>query len=325
MNVTPKLSIVLPSYNEKQNLQLIIPEIKSILEKVNYDNYEIIIVDDGSTDGTDVLLATLTMSESRLKTIFLSRNFGHQAAVSAGLDMSNGAAVIVMDSDFQHPPQLIPTLLDRHCEGFDIVLCVRARESWSIKRFFSELFYKTINILTKYNFKPNIADFGLLSRKAVDTLKRMPEKDRFLRGLVQWVGFSKSYVEYHVANRKNGRPKYTFAKSFELALSGITSFSGAPLRLAIWSGLFVSLFGFCYLLYILFIWLYFPAHLITGWSSLISIILIIGGFQLLILGIIGEYLFRIYFEVKGRPLYIIKSKLNFFNEVKKSEYGIDNQ
>ena len=320
-----ELSVILPCYNEAENITGLVAELKKNLRDIGI-SYEIIIVDDGSTDNTFEALKDLLLEEG-IKYIRLSRNFGHQAALSSGIDHANGEAVAVMDADFQHPPGMIKEMYNKFLEGNEIVLCARDRNERGnlIKNIGGRFFYYLIKRIIDFDIRGNIADFGLYGRKVVETLKRMPEKDRFHRGLVQWIGFKKTYLSYRIGYRLNGKSRYTLRKCLDLALSGITSFSAAPLRISFWFGSFVAMAAFFYILYIIFSYLFFQEKLVSGWSSIISVILLIGGIQLIMLGIIGEYLYRIFNETKGRPLYIVDKKLGFEDEITNSLYGIDNK
>jgi len=326
MNNSVDLSVVLPAYNEAENLSCLLPELEKIIFGMGL-NFEIIVVDDGSSDNSREIIAEASKRNAAIKGLFLSRNFGHQAALNAGLDFASGEVVIVMDADFQHPPSLIPEMHKLCRDGNDIILCVREKNEKGrlIKNKASRFFYLLMSKIVDFNLRSNIADFGLYSRTVIDTLKRMPEKDRFLRGLVQWVGFKKAYLNYEVGERRSGKRGYTFKKSLNLAISGITSFSAVPLRMSLWVGFFMAAFGFVYLVFILIKYFFYPSSLVSGWASAISVVIIIGGLQLIILGIMGEYLYRIYNEIKGRPLYIVREKVGFNNEIIKSNYGIDNK
>jgi len=319
-----KLSIVIPAFNEEKNLSSLIPEIEKNATAIT-DDYEIIVVNDGSTDDSLRILEELRQNNKKVKYISLARNFGQQAALCAGLDLGLGQCVITMDADWQHPPSLINELYKKYAQGADMVFGIcNEQKFWNIKNIFSSFFYKFFKSITNFNIAPRANDFALLSRNVVDILKKLPEKDRFLRFLTQWTGLKKDFVDYKNNKRKTGRTKYSLGRSINLAVSGITSFSAAPLRASFWAGIIVSVFGFIYLCYVLFVYFFEPQKIISGWASIISMILILGGFQLTILGIIGEYIFKIYNEVKGRPFYIIKDKIGFDLLLHDSKYGMDN-
>lgn len=306
------LSIIIPAYNEAANLGELFRRLRLVIEPLKL-TYEIIVVDDGSEDSTIDLIRSEHESNSDIKLVHLSRNFGHQAALHAGLDYSCGAAVVTMDGDLQHPPELIPRMFLEYKNGYDLVLGERKaeKERKLFKNKLRVLFYSFINKISNVELRANVADFNLYGRTVVEVLKKLPEKDRFLRGLAQWVGFKKKYIEYEADARLHGNSKYTLVKMVKLAITGITSFSAFPLRIAWWLGIAVSLSGFIYGGYIIFEYLYFPSRLIPGWTSLIIVVLIIGGAQLFILGIIGEYLFKIFYEIKGRPSYIVDKTIGF--------------
>lgn len=319
------LSIVIPAFNEAKNLEVLINRLIVAVNKLEVE-YEIIIVDDGSTDNSAKILQNLCLDNKRLKILFLSKNFGHQAALNAGLDNSIGEAVITMDADLQHPPELVGQMYNEFKNGYDLVLGERLSniKISKIRKGSSDLFYIIFNKLSESKIQANVADFNLYSRAVVNVLKQMPEKDRFLRGLVQWIGFNKKYFQYQADNRLDGESKYSLKKMVELALSGITSFSASPLRVAWWIGLAVAIGDFIYGVYIIFQYLFFRSSLITGWASLIIVILFVSGVQLMILGIMGEYLSKIFYEIKGRPLYIVKRSIGINNSISnnKTKYGI---
>ncbi len=308
------LSIVIPSYNEAENLTELIKRLCGVIEPA-FLKYEIIIVNDGSEDNTVGLVLDEHKNNANIKLINLSRNFGHQAALNAGLDYSSGEAVITMDADLQHPPELILKMFLEYKNGYDLVLGVRktTKDRKLFKNKFSTLFYFILNKISKVELRANVADFNLYGRKVVEVLKKLPEKDRFLRGLAQWVGFKKKFLEYDAERRFRGASKYSMTKMVRLAITGVTSFSAFPLRITWWLGLVVSLSGVIYGAYVIFQYIYFPASLVAGWASLVIIFLIIGGAQLFTLGIIGEYLFKIFYEIKARPSYVVEKTVGFLN------------
>ncbi|MBR5130753.1 MAG: glycosyltransferase [Alphaproteobacteria bacterium] len=299
-----KVSVVVPAYNEEGNLTRLVQTLLPILSV--YNDYEIILINDGSSDKTIEVMKQLHHDNSRVHYISLSRNFGHQYALKAGLDAAIGDCVISMDADLQHPPRLIPALIDGWQKGYDIVYTTRqdkGTESF-FKRFSSEFFYKFFRVLTGLKIPAGAADFRLLDKKVVQTLKNMPEKALFLRGLIYWMGFKQFAISYQVEPRFSGRSSYSLKKMLGLAIAGATSFSIKPLRLAIYLGFIVALLGCLSTAYVLYMKL-FAGSVITGWSSLMCVLLILGGSQLFVMGIIGEYIGRIFVEMKNRPNYII--------------------
>ena len=299
------ISIVIPAFNEEKNVSIIAAAIANVFASSSY-NYEIIFVDDGSSDATAPILKSLSLSNQNIKYILFSRNFGHQVALKAGLEKTNGDAVITMDADLQHPPTLIPTLLEHWQKGFDIVYTVRedAQELSFIKKKTSSLFYNFLNKLSDIDLESGTADFRLMSRQVVDVAKNFNESDLFWRGLVKWMGFSQVAVNYKAANRLHGTSKYTFKKMMQFALKGITSFSTKPLYIAIYLGFISAALSILYIPYAVYSLLTHQA--ISGWASVIVTIAFFGGLQLLILGIIGLYLGKLFMQSKQRPHYIIK-------------------
>jgi dolichol-phosphate mannosyltransferase len=310
-----QLSIVVPALNEAEGIPTLIERLEEAVTPLRI-SYEIIIIDDGSTDGTFSVVSEKNVSNPHVKGISFSRNFGHQAALNAGLDAATGEAVITMDADLQHPPILIPKMYQLFKDGYDVVLGERQhnKQKGTLNSFLGSLFYFFLNKVSDFEIRANVADFNLYSRPVVETLKKLPEKERFLRGLVQWVGFQKTYIPYIADDRVQGVSKYTFLKMMKLAITGITSFSAFPLRLAWWMGSLISFSGFAYGLYIVYEYFFNPERIITGWTSSIIVFLIIGGVQLLILGIMGEYLFKIFYEIKGRPAYIVRGMIGWTNK-----------
>lgn len=300
------ISIVVPAYNEAANLPVLCSSIADVLNTVVF---EIIIVDDGSVDHSREVLKQLHSEDPRIKYAFLSRNFGHQQALRCGILLAKGDAVITMDADLQHPPVVIPTLLDAWQKGNEIVITKRNvnNELPFTKRMFSRVFYQFINFISDIRIEPGAADFRLLDRKVIELINNSHESDLFLRGYVEWVGFRKQTITYSADERFAGKAQYTFKKSLELGLSGITSFSVKPLRISALAGAVISVFAFAYALYALAIY-FFTDRAITGWASLLVSILFIGGLQLIMIGILGEYVGRMFMQVKGRPSFIVAEK-----------------
>ena len=306
----PTLSIVVPLYNEQDNVAPLIERIVAIANSLDgRPSYEIVLVNDGSADQTLERLRVECARRPYLIVVSLSRNFGHQLAASAGIDIAQGEAVILMDGDLQDPPELIATFVERWRAGYDVVYAVRrTRKGESpFKLFTARLFYRTIKRLTKVSIPVDTGDFRLMSRRVVDALKRSPERHRFLRGMVSWVGFNQTGVEYDRDERFSGTTKYPLPKMLRFAIDGITSFSDVPLRFASYLGFISSAVAFLYALVVIAYKLFslHPPGYTPGWASTIVAVLFLGGVQLISLGILGEYIGRIYDEVKGRPLYLI--------------------
>ena len=299
-----KVSVVVPAYNEQDNVPVLVEELHNILKQ--YNDYEIIVVNDGSKDNTLGVLKKLHHENNRVHYVSLSRNFGHQYALKAGLDIATGDCVISMDADMQHPPRLIPQMIEEWQKGYDIVYTVRHDSGTEsvFKRSTSCLFYKFFDALTGLKLPTGAADFRLLDRKVVDILKNMSEKALFLRGLIFWMGYRQKAIDYQVQPRFAGRSSYNFKKMLGLALVGATSFSIKPLRLAIYLGFLTAALGCLFTAYVLCMKL-FGGEVISGWASIMCVLLILGGTQLVIMGIIGEYIGRIFIEMKNRPSYIV--------------------
>lgn len=303
---TPLLSVVVPVFNEEAVLAEFHRELSGVLRGLG-DPYEVLFVDDGSTDGTSAVLAALQREDPAASVVELSRNFGHQAALSAGLELSRGAAVVTMDSDLQHDPALIPAMLERWRAGAMVVTAVRRDDpsAGAAKRLSSALFYRAINLLSDTPVTANAPDFRLLDRKAVDALCSMKESHRFLRGMVGWLGFSQASLPFEPRPRRAGRAGYTWGKMAAFALDGIVSFSTRPLRLALWLGVGALAVTTCYAAYILVLFI-LTAELVKGWASIVLLVMFLGSSQLVLLGIFGEYIGRIYEQVKGRPLFLVR-------------------
>ena len=304
------VSIAIPVYNEVENIPILYDYLKPVLQKLPFV-FEIIFVDDGSDDGTYAAIQKLRAQDRRIKAISFSRNFGHQAALTAGLQFATGDAVVTMDGDLQHPPSLIPTLIEKWREGYQVVYTVRestADES-IFKKLTSKLFYRIMAVSTKTPVQPFGADFRLLDRAVVASLNTLEEHDRFLRGLIGWLGFSAIGVPYTADARAAGTSKYSTRKMIKFALDAILSFSATPLHLVTFLGLLVSVLSFAYGAYSLYAY-FFTDRTIPGWTSLLVTILFLGGVQLISIGFLGEYLLRVYNETKRRPLFIIKDVLN---------------
>ncbi len=299
------ISVVIPVYNEEANIAALYDRLRSVLDAMAV-SYELIFVNDGSRDRSLNLLLALAARDKRLVYIDLSRNFGHQVAVTAGLDAARGDAVVIIDADLQDPPELIPRLYDKLPDGYEVVYAKRrSRRGESLaKKLTARLFYRILTAITRISIPVDTGDFRIISRKVVEGLKRMPEQHKFLRGQISWIGYQQTFVEYDRAERAGGGTGYTYRKMIRLALDGITGFSDAPLKAATLSGFAVSGVAFLVMLYTLY------ARFITrdyepGWASLMMSILFLGGVQLIAVGIIGEYIARLSANVRQRPLYIV--------------------
>jgi Glycosyltransferases involved in cell wall biogenesis len=305
----PEISVVVPVYNEQENLRVLFQRLHSALEAVG--SFEVIFVDDGSSDGSDELLDDICRHDARYKVIHFSRNFGHQAALQAGLRATRGNAVALIDSDLQDPPELIPQFIAKWREGYNVVYAIRRkRKEAAWKRFAYSVFYRSMRIISEIDAPLDAGDFCLMDRRVVNTLVSLRERNRFLRGLRSWVGFKQIGIEYERDARHAGEPKYTLRKLISLALSGYVGFSSVPLRLAAWLGVSSAAAGLVIATWAVLSRLFAP-HVPQGWASTISVILFVGGIQLMMLGIIGEYLARVYDEVRQRPLYVVHSRVGF--------------
>ena len=305
-----ELSIVLPIYNEEENIPELFTRLTEVIESGIVRSAEIIFINDGSKDRSEELITELHNKDSRVKLINLSRNFGHQAAITAGIDYSSGNAVILMDSDLQDPPEVLNRMIETWREGADVVYAVRHKRKesvWKKSAYFS--FYRLLKLIANVEIPLDSGDFCLLDKKVVQQLKAMPERNRFLRGLRSWVGFKQVALPYERQARFAGEAKYTLRKLVRLALNGIVSFSSFPLRAAIYTGLITCSLALILLLYAIGSF-FFINQTPQGWTSLIVVVLLVGGVQLILLGAIGEYIARIYDEVKQRPNYIVRNSLN---------------
>jgi polyisoprenyl-phosphate glycosyltransferase len=302
------ISVIVPVYNEEANLPLLYQRLKNTVVDVSL-NHEIIFVNDGSTDNSLAVIRELTGKDSQSKYIDLSKNFGHQIAVYAGLEHADGNAIVIIDSDLQDPPELIREMYKKLHDGHDVVYAQREHrkgESWH-KLLTAKLFYRLINRLSDVAIPVDTGDFRIISKKVRDIICSMHERNKFLRGQIAWVGFNQAAVFYQRDERHAGRTSYPYSKMLKFAWDGITSFSNTPLRIATFFGFLVSVFAFFVILYSLY-QKYINNNVIQGWTSIMISVLFIGGVQLICLGIIGEYIGRILDNVKDRPVYIVKDK-----------------
>ncbi|MBP6079065.1 MAG: glycosyltransferase family 2 protein, partial [Xanthomonadales bacterium] len=304
-DATQRLCILVPVFNEAPVLRLLMPRLDAALATIDAA-VSVLFIDDGSTDATPHELAAIANNDARVSVLRLTRNFGKEAAMTAGLDHANADAVVILDADLQDPPEVIREFWARFEQGADVVYGVRisrAGESW-LKRFTAATFYRLIDRLSDTPIPRDTGDFRLLSRRAVDALKQVRERHRFMKGLFGWVGFTQVPVHYHREPRAAGTSKFNFWKLWNFALEGITSFSTVPLRIATWIGLLTALVAFLYGTVVIAKTLMYGEP-VRGYPSLMSVVLFLGGVQLVALGIIGEYLGRMYEETKRRPLYLI--------------------
>jgi len=304
------LSVIVPVYNEEAVLWELYKHLDPVLEGMKI-SYEVILVNDGSNDNSQEIIRQIIKQNSNYKGISFSRNFGHQIALSAGLDFTLGRAVVTIDADLQDPPEVIPKLWEKWNQGFEVVCAQReSRQDSAFKRLTAYCFYRILNKLSEVPIQLDTGDFRLLDQKVVNTLRHFKERNRFLRGLFGWTGYKQVIVPFDRQPRFAGKTHYPLMKMVKFAFDGIISFSSVPLRLATWLGIICSLIGFLGIIYVIII-RFLPIYNVSGWAAMMTAILFLGGVQLLIMGMIGEYLSRIYTEVQNRPLYIIREKIGF--------------
>ena len=306
-----EVSIVVPVHNEEVNIDYLFERLESVLHSLKL-KYEIICVDDGSKDNTLACLIKHHYQNSAIKVVSLSRNFGKEIALTAGIDYANGAAVVPIDADLQDPPELIRELVAKWREGYDVVYATRRSrqgESW-LKRFTANAFYRVICRMSRVPIPRNTGDFRLLDRRVVEVIKQMPERTRFMKGLFAWVGFKQISIFYDRAPRYKGKTKWNYWRLWNFAVDGITSFSLVPLKIWSYMGVILSLFAFFYAAFLIIRTLILGI-VVPGYASLMVVNLFLGGIQLITLGIIGEYLGRVYEEVKQRPLYLVRNRYGF--------------
>jgi len=309
------ISILVPCYNEAQSLEMLHKEIVRVISSLEEYRWEILFVNDGSRDNTMEVIYSLSKNDQRVSYVDLSRNFGKENAMLAGCDYAKGDAVIIMDADLQHPPAVIPEMIRKWEEGYDDVYAQRksrGKESWLRKRL-TRFYYRLLQNSSRIDILPNVGDFRLLDRKCVDALCQMRESGRYTKGMYCFIGFKKTGVEFETQDRILGESSMSYKKLVNLALEGITSYTTAPLRWATFIGLIVSFFAFAYMVFVL-IKAALYGDPVAGYPTLLTVILFIGGVQLLTIGIIGEYLAKVFVEVKNRPVYFIKEYKGSENE-----------
>jgi polyisoprenyl-phosphate glycosyltransferase len=307
-NVT--CSVVVPLYNEELVVNESFKRLYSVMSNTG-ESFEIVFVNDGSRDNTFNLVSDICKDYQNVKLLNFSRNFGHQNAITAGMDFATGKSIVVIDGDLQDPPEVIPEMLKKWREGYDVVYGKRSdRKGDSLfKKVTAAFFYRFMRAMTDVDIPVDTGDFRLIDRRVCDALKSVQEKNRYIRGLISWLGFKQTGVEFSRDKRFAGETKYPLKKMLKFAFDAITSFSYKPLKLASYSGMILSFFSFAYLIVVLYLKL-FTSTTITGWASIVAVNLFFNGFILIILGIIGEYIGRIYDEAKARPLYIVKETIN---------------
>jgi glycosyltransferase involved in cell wall biosynthesis len=310
----PRLSILVPMYNESEVIPVFFETINKVLAGIGMD-YEIVCVNDGSSDSTLEQITARAAQDPRVKVVSFSRNFGKEAAITAALDYASGDAAIPIDVDLQDPPELIHDMLRKWEEGFDVVYAKRSsRETDSLlKRKTAHWFYSLFNRLSEVDIPAHVGDFRLVSRKVIDVLKSLPEKDRFMKGLFCWPGFKSATLEFQRQNRAGGHTKFSYWKLWNFALNGITSFSTIPIRIGIYLGLIIAALAFIYGCFIIVKTLILGIDL-PGYASIMVVMLFLGGVQLFCFGLMGEYIGRIYKEVKNRPLYVVERTIGIENK-----------
>ena len=304
-------SVIVPMFNEEEVLGETCRRLRHVMDATG-ETYEIVFINDGSRDKTADMLRAVCQEDKRVKLIDFSRNFGHQSAITAGMDFAGGQCMVIIDGDLQDPPELIPGMIALWRGGYDIVYGKRtSREGDSfMKKLTAKLFYRILHAMTDVDIPVDTGDFRLIDRSVADALKQLPERNRYVRGLMGWVGFKQTAMEFERSERFAGTTKYPLRKMLKLAMDGIMSFSFKPLKIASWLGSIISAGSFLYLISVLIQRLFLPDSAQPGWASLIAATLFLNGITLLILGIMGEYIGRIYDEVKNRPLYILRDTVN---------------
>ena len=306
----PEFSVIIPAYNEQEVIEESYKRLTAVMRQID-EPYELLFIDDGSRDNTANILSKICKNDLNVKLLRFSRNFGHMPAITAGMDYARGAAILVIDADLQDPPELFPKMIEKWREGYDVVYGKRAERKGetAFKKLTAGLYYRFLRRMTNVDLPVDTGEFRLIDRKVCDAIKRIKEKNRYIRGLVSWVGFRQVAVEYIREKRFAGETKYPLTKMIKFAMDGITSFSYKPLKLATSLGFGISVLSFIYLLIVLYQRL-FTETTTTGWASMVAIVLFSQGIVLMVLGLMGEYIGRIFEEIKDRPIYILKEILN---------------
>jgi dolichol-phosphate mannosyltransferase len=309
--MAPIYSLVVPIFNEEAVLPVLLHRLDALLARLD-GPAEVIFIDDGSRDASPIVLEAKARADSRYRFVKLSRNFGHQVAITTGMDRASGQAIVVMDADLQDPPEVVLELVAKWKEGYEVVYAKRlSREGESrFKRVTADIFYRLLGRLSDVEIPRDVGDFRLVDRKALDSFLAMPERDRFVRGMFSWIGFRQAVVPFHRPPRAAGETKYSLTKMIRLAASGLVSFSDAPLRVALWAGLGVCACAMLYGMWVAGLWLT-NARLERGWSSIIIVSTFLGGANMLMTGVLGVYIGRIHTEVKRRPLYVVDRAVGF--------------
>ena len=304
----PEISVALPVFNEADNLDELKDRLVKALDAAGR-SWEIVFVDDGSRDSSFEKMSAFARTDRRIRALRFSRNFGHQMALTAGVDAARGRIVAVMDADLQDPPELLAEMLRKIDEGYEVVYAQRTKREGesAFKLWTAHVFYRLLERWTNVDIPVDVGDFRLMGPRAVAAFRRMRERHRFIRGMTAWVGFRQVGVPYERPPRTRGETKFPLRKMLRFALDGLTSFSHVPLQLATWLGFLVSAFAFLYILVVLVLWLL--KINVPGWTTLMVFVLLLGGVQLMVIGVLGEYLGRIYDEVKGRPLYLVAEEV----------------
>ena len=310
MNNKKIISWIVPCFNEEKVILETLKRIREVSIKINNFNWELIVIDDGSRDNTKKIIQEIKHYPLKIILLSFSRNFGHQQAVQAGLDNCSGSASIIIDADLQDPPEIAKLMIEKWEKGYQVVYGQRTirREENFFKKFTAFIFYRLLNFLSGVKIPLDTGDFRLIDRTVIDALKNFPEKGRFMRGLIAWIGFNQISVRYVRDPRFAGATKYSLKKMLSFAIEGLTNFSRKPLRLATFTGFLFSLFSFTGMVYVLYVRL-FTQSWVAGWAAICMTILLSSGIQLIFIGLLGEYIGNIFFETKNRPLYIIEEKL----------------